>query len=517
MTRRVLCDGALIPSDIPEFYNIAERCCDSWAASDPDRTALIHVGAEGEDNWSFAALKDASDRLASGLRACGVGPGDRVGIYLSQSPQMMIAFLAAWKLGAVALPLFTLFGPDALNFRLSDSGASVLIADGPVDGVPDNIQVVSVQHGGPGPCLADLIASAPALEDPHLTRAEDPAVMIYTSGTTGAPKGVLHAHRFLIGHLPCMETTHAGLPLPDDVGWTPADWAWIGGLMDLAIPCLYYGVRLVSHRMRKFDPADAWALIARLGITRLFLPPTALRRMSGVDLPDGLNVRSIGSGGESLGGDLLAWGRDALGAEINELYGQTECNLVIGSNGAAGIQKPGMLGKAIPGHDVAVLGPEGPVCDQIGEIAVKAPDPAMFLRYWNQPEKTAAKFRGPWMLTGDVGQMDADGYIQFVGRDDDVITSKGYRIGPSEIEACLMRHPAVSQAAVVGIADTNHTERIVAFVVTEGALPQGLDQTLIEKAAKDLSPHMAPRQVIFVEALPMTTTGKVQRKVLRDG
>ncbi len=513
---------------VPAYFNIASACCDVWAAADPARTALQHVGEDGRgESWSFAALKIASDRLATSFAARGISPGDRVAVLLGQGPEVLITHFAAQKLGAIVLPLFTLFGPDALAYRLADSGARLLVTD------TDNLEKIQeiradlrhlsevyVVGGAPDPLRdfhAEIQASRP-LDRPVKTRADDPALMVYTSGTTGAPKGVLHAHRVLLGHLPAIELHHEGFPRQGDKGWTPADWAWVGGLLDLALPCLFYGVPLVSHRMRKFDPEAAFALIGRHEIRNLFMPPTALKLMQGTRVPEMVNLRSIGSGGESLGADLLDWGRTALNVPINELYGQTECNLVLTS--AAGFMevRPGSMGLAVPGHDVAIIDAQGRVlpAGEIGEIAVRRPDPVMFLHYWNQPEKTAAKFSGDWLKTGDLGVQDQDGYFTFVARDDDVITSSGYRIGPSEIEHCIASHPDVVMVAVVGVPDPVRTEAVKAVVVARaGADLSGLSQTLKERVRARISPHVAPRIVEFAESLPMTATGKIKRRDLR--
>lgn len=509
---------------IPETFNIAERCCDSWANSDPDRTALIVPG--GQD-WTFAALKDASDRFANVLVAHGIGRGDRVAVLLPQAPEVMITHFAAMKLGAVSLPLFTLFGTDALAYRLADSGAKAVVTHS--EGVEklDAIAAETPQLKA----IFNIDATATGSQDfwamtkrassalvPARTKANDPAMMIYTSGTTGDPKGVLHAHRFLLGHLPCVEMHHEGLPQPGDLGWTPADWAWIGGLMDLAMPCLYYGIPQVVTRMRKFDPEAAFDLIGRYKVRNMFLPPTALKLMRQVPVPSGVDVRTIGSGGESLGSDLLDWGREALGAPINELYGQTECNLVITSRAGDGVLRPGAMGKAVPGHDVAIIDANGsPVPDgEEGEIAVKRGSPVMFLEYWNKPEKTREKFIGDWMRTGDLGRCDSDGYFTYSSRDDDVITSAGYRIGPTEIETCLSAHPDVLMAAVVGEPDPLRTEIVVAYVVLrENAVWEGLADALIARVREQVSPHVAPRRIERLEKMPMTATGKIMRRALR--
>ncbi|WP_312847256.1 AMP-binding protein [Aliiroseovarius sp. M344] len=514
--------------DIPTQFNIAERCCDSWAARDGSRVALTHVAQDGAaTDWTFEELKAASDRLATVLRSRGLGKGDRIAILLGQGPEVLITHFAAYKLGAVVLPLFTLFGADALAYRLSDSGARIVVTDAQslpkLDEIrtdlPELTEVFSVNPTSTSLDFWAEVNAAQPLATAEATLAEDPAVMIYTSGTTGPPKGVLHAHRFLLGHLPCVETYNEDFPQAGDKGWTPADWAWIGGLMDLALPFLFFGVPIVSHRMRKFQADAAYRLIANQNIRNLFMPPTALKllRQSGAPQAD-VDIRSIGSGGESLGAGLLDWARDVLGVNVNEFYGQTECNLVLSSVAGAMQVKPGSMGQPIPGHDVAVIDPKGKPCapGEMGEIAVRAGDPVLFLRYWNLQDKTAAKFDGDWMRTGDLAVRDKDGYFTFASRDDDVITSAGYRIGPSEIENCLQTHPDVAMAAVIGVPDPLRTEAVKAVVVLRaGAKTAGLADHLIQLVRDRISPHVAPRLVEFVDELPMTATGKIMRRELR--
>ena len=515
---------------VPARFNIAERCCDSWAEADPGRVAIIHVGEDGAVRpWDYGRLRKAADGLAASLSARGIGRGDRVAVLLPQCPEVMIAHFAAYKLGAIVLPLFTAFGPDALRYRLEDSGARALITD-----QEHLAQAMALRFDLPA--LELLYSTGPRAQAPALslwgeisratdpfpcadTAADDPALLIYTSGTTGPPKGVLHAHRVLLGHLPAIEAHHEGFPQPGDKGWTPADWAWIGGLMDMAMPCLYFGVPLVSHRMRRFDPERAWRLIREQGIRNLFMPPTALRMMRASAVPVGLGIRSVSSGGESLGADLLRWGREVLGAPINEIYGQTECNLVLSSAAGAMPVRPGTMGRAVPGFDVEIIDAAGRPLEpgETGEIAVKAPSPVMFLRYWNRPEATEAKFVNGWLRTGDLGMRDAEGYFTFVARDDDLINSAGYRIGPGEIEACLCAHPDVVMAAAVGVPDAMRGQVVKAFVtLREGAAREGLERALIEMVRARVSPHVAPRQVAFVAQLPMTATGKIMRRKLRE-
>jgi acetyl-CoA synthetase len=514
-------------------YNIGVDVCDRWAAQEPDRLAILHVHPDGrEDAISYGALRETSNRLANVLRAHGVARGDRVGILLPQAPEVAAAHIAIYKLGAVALPIAVLFGPDALSYRLQNSAAKALLTNaqglaklaGIRGEAPQLTCVLSVDGAGDGAgSFPDLLARASADFAPVDTAADDPAMMIYTSGTTGQPKGALHAHRVLIGHLPGIELPHFEFPQAGDRYWTPADWAWAGGLLDMLLPSLHYGVPVVARRFDKFAPDEAFALMAKAEIRNAFIPPTALRMMRAVPSPRGrydFKLRSVASGGESLGVEALEWGKSAFGLEINEFYGQTECNLVLGSCAQLGMLKAGAIGKPIPGHVVAVIGRDGqPLkAGEVGQIAVKRPDPVMFLEYWGKPEATRDKFIGDWMTTGDQGVIDEAGYFSFVGRDDDVITSSGFRIGPGEIEDCLIRHPAVALAAVVGKPDPLRTEIVKAFIVLKkNHAPSDALAAEIQNFVKTrLSAHEYPREVAFIEDLPMTTTGKVIRRLLRE-
>lgn len=515
---------------IPGRYNMGVDVCDRWADG-TGRLALIHLREDGAaERIGFDALKAASNRLANTLRAHGVARGDRVGVLLPQVPEAAVAHIAAYKLGAVAVPLFQLFGEQALEFRLRDSGAAALVTDAvglsklsAIRGALPALRLV-LSADGPGDGALGLTAETARAGDafaPVDTAADDPALLVYTSGTTGSPKGALHAHRVLLGHLPGVEMPQDLFPQPGDLFWTPADWAWIGGLMDVLLPSLHHGVPVLAHRMAKFDPEFAFRLMAEHGVRNAFLPPTALKMLRSVPSPArfGRRLRSVGSGGETLGAELLDWGREAFGVTINEFYGQTECNLVVSSCGALMPGRPGWMGRIVPGHEVAVVDPEGtPVPPGVlGTIAVRRPDPVMFLGYWNNPEATAAKFAGDWLLTGDQGVRDEEGWFRFVGRDDDVITSAGYRIGPGEVEDCLLRHPAVGMAAVVGLPDPLRTERVTAVVVPraevrpDAALAAGIQDFVKTR----LAAHAYPREVRFVEALPLTATGKVMRGELR--
>jgi acetyl-CoA synthetase len=515
---------------VPERYNIGVDVCDKWA--DGDRLALVHVRPDGRaERHTFAQVRRLSNRLANALSAHGVERGDRVAILLGQAPETAVAHVAAFKMGAVTVPLFPLFGTDALAYRLSDSGARALVTDraGAAkaaairDRLPDLAVLLSVDGAEPG--VLDFHGQLERASDrfrPADTAADDPALIIYTSGTTGPPKGALHAHRVLLGHLPGVEMPHEFFPKPGDLFWTPADWAWIGGLIDVLLPSWHHGVPVLAHRFPKFDPEGAFRLMAEHQVRNAFIPPTALKMMRGVGEPSrfGCRLRSLASGGETLGAELLEWGRAVFGLAVNEFYGQTECNLVVSNCAAVMPAKPGSMGRPVPGHEVAVIDEAGrPLpAGALGGIAVRRPDPVMFLGYWGNPEATRKKFAGDWMVTGDQGRADGDGYLFFVGRDDDVITSAGYRIGPGEIEDCLLKHPAVAMAAVVGVPDRERTERVKAFVVLkEGVAGSGgLVRDIQDHVRKRLAAHEYPRDVEFVPSLPLTATGKIVRRELRE-
>lgn len=517
--------------DIPGNYNIAAFCCDRHAG-DPDKLALIYEDEAGSvSRFTFRHFRDRANRCANVLTGLGIERGDRVGVLLSQGPDLPVAHLGIYKLGAVALPLFTLFGPDGLQYRLENSEAKAVITDSA--NLPKLLEIRAQL-----PALKTILVTDGAAEgaedfNPLLDRAsdrfhavatkpEDPALIMYTSGTTGPPKGALHAHRVVLGHLPGVEMPHDFFPQPGDLFWTPADWAWAGGLLDVLWPSWHHGVPVLAHRARRFDPEAAFALMARHGVRNAFLPPTALKLMRGVSDPArfGARPRSVGSGGEPLGAELLDWGREAFGVTINEFYGQTEANLVLSNCAAIMAPRPGSMGRPVPGHEVAVVDEAGQVLPrgETGIVAVRRPDPVMFLEYWRNPEATEKKFAGDWCLTGDLARIDEDGFFWFMGREDDVITSGAYRIGPAEIEDCLLKHPAVALAAAIGVPDPRRTEIVKAFLVLkDGVAPSvALAEEIRAFVKTRLAAHEYPREIEFAESLPLTATGKIMRRVLRQ-
>ena len=525
--------------NIPASFNIADACARRWAA-DRTRFALYWEDENGATAaYTYWDLETRASRLANALAALGIGRGDRVALILPQRPETIVAHLAVYKLGAVAVPLSFLFGPEALEYRLANSEAKVAFVD------PQSLPNLAPLHERL-PKLAHVIGVAGAREAfvtdfdsllerasrhhaPGATAPADPALLIYTSGTTGPPKGALMPHACLIGNLPGFIHSHDGFPQPGDLFWSPADWAWTGGLMDALLPTLYFGQPIVGYRGR-FDPERAFRLIERYQIRNAFLFPTALKLMMKtyprpLDVFD-IALRSVMSAGESVGTTVFDWARERLGVTINEMFGQTEMNYIVGNSHTLWPAKPGSMGRPYPGHRIAVIDEDGNElpAGEPGDVAVHrtapdgTPDPVFFIEYFGNPEGTRNKYTGPWCRTGDIATRDEDGYLWYQGRADDVFKVAGYRIGPSEIENCLVKHPAVANAAVVPAPDETRGNLVKAFVVLasgQRASPQ-LVEDLQQHVRRHLAPYEVPKVVEFIDALPMTTTGKVQRKMLRE-
>jgi acetyl-CoA synthetase len=518
---------------IPQSFNIGHAVSDAWAEREPERVCLEHFSCDGNhETMTYGTLSKRSAALANALTARGITRGDRVALLLPQSFETVIVHVAIYKMGAIALPLALLFGAEALEYRLKAAGAVAVITNAfglerlrPIrHRLPDLAHVVSIDGAEDGvDDLAALVADRSSTFAVVPTGPDDPALMIFTSGTTGPAKGALHGHRVLPGHIPGMQFAHEGFPQPGDKVWTPSDWAWAGGLLNALLPSLFLGVPVVSSPAQKFDAHMAFRIMTDMKVRNAFIPPTALRLLKSVDNPReiyDLQLRTIGSAGEALGRETFEWARSTLGVTVNEFYGQTECNFVISSSAAFGISRAGATGKAVPGHRVAIVDGAGTelAAGETGQIAIRRPDPVMFLGYWQDQAATEAKFAGDWLLTGDLGRQDGDGYFTFVGRDDDIITSSGYRIGPSEIEDCLTGHPAVRLAAAVGKPDAVRTEIVKAYIVLA---PDRQPSEMLAAEIRDwvktrLSMHEYPREIEFVEAIPLTTSGKLIRRLLRD-
>lgn len=568
---------------VDEFFNIAEACCGRWAREQPRTAIRVHKPGAKTVLHSFQELQKAADALSQVLTGLGVQRGDRVAIVMPQRLETAVAYLAVFQMGAVAMPLSMLFGPEALEYRLQDSDAVVAICD--------ESSIASLQAiRGHCPALRTVIAAGSARGQGDIayetalaaqkgafaavkTKADEGAILIYTSGTTGPPKGALLPHRALVGNLPGFICSHnwfgfdpdsrRGAPSPargragvgastkgakpslpepktQSVFWSPADWAWTGGLMDALLPSLYFGRPIVAFNGR-FSPELAFSLMAEQGVTHTFLFPTALKAMmKAYPKPRQhfrLGLQAMMSAGEAVGDAVFTYCREQLGVTVNEMFGQTEINYVVGNCSRFWPARPGSMGKGYPGHRVAVIDDEGNECPVgvPGDVSVNRydihgdPDPIFFLGYWKKEEATRNKFTGDWCRTGDLARRDAEGYLWYEGRADDVFKAAGYRIGPGEIENCLVKHAAVANAAVVPKPDRERGAVVKAYVViapdqlaARAAHPggaAGFDEALTAKLQAHvktmLAPYEYPKEIEFIDALPMTTTGKVQRRVLR--
>ena len=525
--------------DLPETFNLATYVCDRWAQHDSERDALyIRDDTREKGTYTFTELQTAANRLANHLREEGVERGDRIGVNLPQKPETIITHLAVWKLGGVSVPLSTLFGPDAIQYRLADSGAVACVVD---ESMVDTVRSVRSEVDTLATVLVvgDAEPEADereywAAQDGHdesfetvRTTPDDDAAIFYTSGTTGDPKGVRHAHRVLLGELALFVPWFMNMQFDeDDVYWTPGAWSWMGGLFNVVLPGLFYGVPIVGWNER-FDAAAAFDLLETYEVTNCWIPPTALRMMMQIDDAsnrfDVSSVRVLASGGEALGESIVDWAGDVFdGVAVHEGYGQTEANMTVGGCEALGVSRPGKIGKPAPGHEVRIVDPDTaqPLVEpgEVGEIAVKYEgNPVCFKEYWNEPEKTAAKLADGWLLTEDLGTMDDDGYVEFVSRKDDVIISSGYRIGPEEVEDSLATHEAVADAGVIGVADAERGTVPKAFVqLAAGYNPSAELVTELQQHVKTrLAKYEYPRAIEFVAELPTTATGKVRRADLR--
>jgi len=536
---------------VPTHFNIAQACCGRWARSTPNAVAICCEQADGQRlDHTYSELQNAANRLSNALRRAGVARGDRVAVVMPQRIETAVAHMALYQLGAVAMPLSMLFGPEALEYRINHSAAKVaIVCESAIDALlaarsscPDLrcLLAVGLAHGRGDMNWDDALACESARFTAVKTKADEAAVLIYTSGTTGPPKGALLAHAALIGNLPGFVASQNWFGFdPYDpavesqaVFWSPADWAWTGGLMDALLPTLYFGRLIVGYQGR-FSPQLAFELMQRHAVTHTFLFPTALKAMmKAVPVPSTsyrLHLQAIMSAGEAVGDAVFGYCQQQLGVTLNEMFGQTEINYIVGNCALLWPARPGSMGKPYPGHRIAVIDEAGRPCaiGTPGDVAVHRRDqhghndPVFFLGYWKNPASTSAKFTGDpadsWCRTGDMAVQDADGYFWYQGRSDDMFKAAGYRIGPSEIENCLVKHRAVANAAVVPKPDGERGAVVKAYVVLAAGFDASkeLADALQAHVRGQLAPYEYPKEIEFIDALPMTTTGKVQRRVLR--
>ena len=514
--------------DVPLGYLL----CDSH-----DGLALAYDGPQRTVRWTYQELGERSARLAGALRETGVTAGDRVAVMLPKSPELLAVLLAIWRAGAVHVPLFTAFGPDAVAYRVRHSGAQTVITDMPnrgkfagLDGSAVHFlclpgQDASQQRGDRD--LAAAIEHGPAA--PAIRRAgDDLMILLYTSGTTGQPKGVEVPVRALASIHSYM---HYGLDLqPGEVFWNIADPGWGYGLWFAVIGPLLLGQATLLRGM-PFDAADILAAICNHGVTNLTGAPTVYRSLRAAGIPAGFRDRSrlrrASSAGEPLNPELLDWSARELGVPVHDHYGQSELGMPAGFAHHPALHRdplPGSMGFPAPGYRVVVLGEDGREAGpgEGGELAVdtQASPLYWFRGYYRDPARTLERFgHGPrYYLTGDAASWDEAGLLHFASRTDDVITSSGYRIGPFEVESALMAHPGVAEAAVVGTPDSLRGEAVTAFVVTAPGIP-GTPELAAELqlfVKSRLAAHLYPRSVLFTGALPRTPSGKIQRNLLRD-
>ncbi|MGQ0564218.1 MAG: acyl-CoA synthetase [Gemmobacter sp.] len=494
-----------------------------------DRTALIWQAADGSvTKISFAQVDRAATGLAATLRAAGFGQGDLIGLHLGQHPDTAIAHMAVCKIGAVAVTLSQLYGPDTLAHALNDCRARAVLTDRAAWRGLDAALFPHLAHvwmRDPLPAAGDLGAAmatdAPGFV-PDFTGADDPALLMYTSGSTGKPKGILHGHRVLASYAPSIALFfNLSMTDEDAVFWSPSDWAWVGGLLDMLFPAWMAG-RPVATSLDRFSAEQAYAFMARHRVTHSFLAPTAIKRLAQDAGParHGLALRVICTGGEALAADTLDWAERRLGVVCNEFYGMTEVNHLIGNCAALYPRRAGSMGRAYPGHHVALVDADGAeVPDgEVGEIVTPASAPTRFLGYLNNQGKEAEMHLGPWLRTHDLAVRDAEGYVWYKGRSDDLIKSSGFRIGPAEIEECLIAHPSVADCAVIGKADADRGQIVKAFVRLRAghAGTDALKAELTAQVRSRLAPYKAPREVEFVSDFVLTSSGKINRRALRE-
>ncbi len=514
--------------DFEKGMNAAIECCDSHAQS--GHVALYWEGQDGRrSSHTFEELKEASSRFANFLVGQGVQPGDRVACLLPRIPELMVVILGTWRAGAVYQPLFTAFGPKAIEYRVAASDAKLIVTDSnnrpKLDEVPNCPAIVTI--AGVTPLAADdldfhsQLARHSASFTPVMRTADDACMMLFTSGTTGLAKGVAVPNKALKAFY--MYMRYAVDLRVEDSYWNIADPGWAYGLYYAVIGPLLMGHATLFYE-GSFTVESTYRVIRTYGVTNLAGAPTAYRLLiaAGGDKASAVKgqLRVASSAGEPLNPEVIRWFQENLGCPVNDHYGQTEVGMVLCNfHGLRHTVRPGSAGYSLPGFRMVVVNDEGVELPpgQQGTLAVdrEASSLYYFAGYW---KANTPGFVGKYYLTGDTVEMDASGNIAFVGRGDDIITSAGYRIGPFDVESCLIEHPAVAETAVIGKPDPERTEIVKAFVVLkEGyTASPALAEELQQLVKHRLAAHAYPREVQFVYELPKTPSGKIQRFLLRQ-
>ncbi len=498
---------------VPERYNIAQDVCDKHP---PEQLAMVHERFDGvvrEVTWG--ELQELSNRFANVLRAAGVSAGDRVAMLLPPTPETAAAFLGVWKTGAILLSMSVLYGDDGIRHRLVDSRAKVLVT---------NLKnAARVEHELVERVLVlddELLASGSPAFACAVTSCDDPAQLYYTSGTTGLAKGIVHAHRYLLGHneFECCHEVQEGERFHG-----MGEWAWAAGIAPLLGPWRLGAVQYVYQREGGFDPHKQLDFLSRHGVTNVFTTPTAMRSMmviedAGTRYP--CSFRRACSAGEPLNPEAIRWFRSQYGVTVLDFYGLSESYPLVANYPFMEVRE-GSMGRPMPGWEVAILDEdEQPVAPgERGEICLRArTNPHYPLGYWEKDEATTETFGGEWFHTKDAAAADEDGYYWYEGRADDVIISAGYRIGPFEVESACLEHPAVAEAAAVASPDERRGTVVKAFVVlADGfAASDSLAGEIKAHVRDHLSAYAYPRLIEFVGELPKTLTGKIRRIELRQ-
>ncbi len=518
--------------DSTRRLNMAHEGCDRWAR-DRGRVALVWAGARGETRiFTYFDLARLASRLANVLAQNGVRRGDRVAALMPRVPEAYVASLAVWKLGAVLVPLFTGFGPDALRHRLAASGARAVVTEARhrealVRGLHEDVPVLVVAgERGTGLRRGDLSFWAEVERaDPAFTtvetRPDEPSTLMFTSGTTGPPKGCVIPHAALVGLMPFVQ--HVLALGPGDLLWATADPGWAFGLFTTGVVPMATGhARLVYEG--DFNARAWWQIAEQHQVTHLTGAPTAYRSLvaAGAEPLAGrrLAITRGTSAGEPLNPEPIRWLGEHAGFEVYDSYGLTEVGMVTGNPRSVSHRlKPGSMGFPLPGYEVALLDDAGREVgvDQPGTIAVRRNPWFLSTGYWNMADAWAARWQDDWFLTGDAAYADQDGYLWFVARQDDVIVTSGMNVGPFEVESALVAHPSVAEAAVVAVPDPRRGQAIRAYVAVRAG-HHGSPELAAELQAavrQQIGRHAAPREIEFVASLPRTESGKIQRALLR--